>query len=138
MDYGPVRILNFSNNIFRTKDRTEKKSPWYGLIGPKSEAYAGQGSNPDQNLNHGPDRRISDQKSAPHTKIRTGFLYMNILFGSNPHQNPLFPFYEFCFYLNSLFPISEFCFQSHLTVSNILYLFPISLSCFQSILMLND
>ena len=77
MDYCMVRS-GFS--VFRTKfsgPKTGRENPpWYGLIGPKSVAYAGSGSNPDQNLDHGPDRRISDKKSVPDSCILTSYLVL--------------------------------------------------------------
>ena len=59
-------FFQFIEILVRTTYRTEKKSV------PKSVPRTVPGSSPDQNPYHVPDHEISDQKSVPRTKFRTG------------------------------------------------------------------
>ena len=119
LDSGPDRtdiIVRSGFSIFRQ-------------TGPKKSTLVR--SNPDQNLDQGPDQQISDQKSARHTKIRTGFLYISNLFVSIlftvSYLRILFLSQLIVSNPRILFPILFHRFQSNFTVSNLisLYLLPI-------------
>ena len=75
MIFGPVR--SFVGTIFRNfgpyhVPYRKKIRSGTDFFVPKSVPRTVPGSSPDQNPYHVPDHEISDQKSVPRTKFRTG------------------------------------------------------------------
>ena len=66
---GPKKI-SAPVRIFRTKIRTTYRTEFE--FGPNSGPRTGPEKIRTENPDHGPDQQISDQKSGPRTKIRTG------------------------------------------------------------------